>query len=339
MKDLSKKEATQDVVLMVKTFEKVKGWRLYLELLKWVFTGLFMGTSDAVPGYSGGTTLALIGFFKRLVLIAKSVFVPEPGLTRLKALVFMIPFGCGWMAGVFGFAKLTEFMVDHGCGLELIFFFSFFIMFAIPVFLKSEDPKLRVKDRTRNRRWIFFIVGLLIVTGVAVAIFFATNGAHWTPTEVTVSNEKHFDIAHKWWKLILVAYFAGIITITPGGSGAIVQLLSGEYEDIHWRIMAHPGSNFGGLVIFAISTFSGMVTAVFAFSWIIKRYASDLAALSFGMLVSSIVAVFLVPEKAVWDELYNWRHILGVIAAACSAIAVGLTIHYVVNRKHKKIRH
>lgn len=30
--------------------------------------------------------------------------------------------------------------------------------------------------------------------------------------------------------------------------------------------MAHPVDNFGGLVTFALATFSGMVTAVFAFS-------------------------------------------------------------------------
>lgn len=30
--------------------------------------------------------------------------------------------------------------------------------------------------------------------------------------------------------------------------------------------MAHPISNIGGLATFAISTFAGMVTAVFAFS-------------------------------------------------------------------------
>lgn len=56
------------------------------------------------------------------------------------------------MAGVFGFAKLTEFLVDHGAGLELIFFFAFFIAFAIPVFLKSENPHLRGDYAHKGRR-------------------------------------------------------------------------------------------------------------------------------------------------------------------------------------------
>lgn len=329
---------TQDVVLMVQTFEKAKGPRLYLELLKWIFTGMFMGTSDAVPGYSGGTTLALLGFFKRLIFISKSVFIPEKGLTRLKALVFMVPFGMGWIAGVFGFAKLTEFMVEKGCGLELIFFFATFIAFAIPVFLKSENPQLRHRDKHLKRRWIVFAIGLILVVTIALLTFFLTDGAPWTKNENPQVDDKHFNYKGDWWKLILVSYFAGIITITPGGSGAIVQLLSGMYKEIHWKIMAHPIDNFGGLVTFALATFSGMVTAVFAFSWILKRFSTDLAAFSFGMLIASISAVFLVPQKEVWDELHQWKHIGGVIAASVLAFGAGWTINYVGQRRHQKLR-
>lgn len=334
MKPRINEDQTQDVVLMVRTFEKAKGWRLYIELAKWIFTGLFMGTSDAVPGYSGGTTLALLGFFKRLVLIAKSVFVPEPGLTRLKALLFMLPFAAGWMGGVFGFAKLTEFLVEHGCGLELIFFFSFFIAFAIPVFLKSEKPHLRNRDKQVKRRWALFILGLLIVIGVALWTFFGTEGAPWSK-DVKKEDVNKFDYSSNWWKLILVAYFAGLVSIIPGGSGAIIQLLSGMYEDIHWKIMAHPISNIGGLATFAISTFAGMVTAVFAFSWLLKKHETDLAAFSFGMLIASIGAVYLVPERGVWQELHSWKHIVGITAAATLAVGAGITINLVVKQKHK----
>lgn len=329
-------DKTQDVVLMVKTFEQAKGWRLYIELLKWIFTGMFMGTSDAVPGYSGGTTLALLGFFKRLVLIAKSVFIPEPGITRIKALLFMLPFAVGWMAGVFGFAKLTEFMVEHGCGLELIFFFSFFIAFAIPVFLKSENPHLKNRDKQVKWRWMLFVAGIVVVIGVALWTFFGTEGAPWSK-DVKREDVDKFNYSSEWWKLILVAYFAGLVSIIPGGSGAIIQLLSGMYEDIHWKIMAHPINNMAGLATFAISTFAGMVTAVFAFSWLLKKHETDLAAFSFGMLIASIGAVYLVPERTVWNELNSWKHIIGVIGAAGIAAGAGISINIVVNRKHKKI--
>ena len=54
-----------------------------------------MGTSDAVPGYAGGTTLSLLGFYQKIILMAKSMFFPEEGITRIRAFLFMLPFGIG----------------------------------------------------------------------------------------------------------------------------------------------------------------------------------------------------------------------------------------------------
>ncbi len=33
-----------------------------------------MGLSDAIPGYSGGTTMSIIGFFEKLVYKVKNIF-------------------------------------------------------------------------------------------------------------------------------------------------------------------------------------------------------------------------------------------------------------------------
>ena len=36
-----------------------------------------MGVSDGIPGYSGGTTLNIIGFYKDLVSNVKLIFKPD----------------------------------------------------------------------------------------------------------------------------------------------------------------------------------------------------------------------------------------------------------------------
>ena len=294
-----------------------------------------MGTSDAIPGYSGGTTLALLGFFKRLVLIAKSVFVPEPGITRLKALTFMLPFGAGWMTGVFGFAKLTEYMAEHGLGLELIFFFSAFITFAIPVFLKSEDPQLHVKDKRQWLRWMFLLTGFLVVIGMGIWTLVADEGVEF---QVHKNMTTKFDMAHEWWKLCFVAFGAGAVTLIPGGSGAIVQLLSGFYPKIHWIIMGHPGENFGALAAFAASTFCGMLMMVFLFSWIFKHWEKELAAGSFGMLLASIVTVLLIPKTDIWGNLHHWSHIVGIIVAWFLGLTTAMTIQIIIKKSHNPIK-
>lgn len=343
-------EKTNEVLALVNTFSQLSGLRFFLELLKWVFTGMFMGASDAIPGYSGGTTLALLGFFKRLIFISKSVFIPEKGLTRLRALAFMLPFGIGWIGGVFGIAKLTEFLAGHGMGLELMFFFSAFITFAIPIFIKSENPKLHVKDKTLWRRWAYFLVGFCVVLGLAIFTF-KRGGVpfHGTGKGEDKSSEDvptTFNLKHEWWQLVLVAYGAGMVTLIPGGSGAIVQLLAGFYGKIHWVIMAHAFDspiNIAGLAVFAGSTFVGMVTMVFIFSWLFKHRENDLAALSFGMLIVSIVAILIVPEKSLWNGFtrdkyhgFPWHDVtvpMAWILGLSAALGVQLFIKFAHRRQ------
>lgn len=333
------------LIELVDSFKKLSGLKLFKELLKWVFTGIFMGASDAIPGYSGGTTLALVGFFKRLILIAKSVFVPEEGLTRKKALAFMLPFSFGWILGIFGFAKLTEFLAHHGLGLELICFFAFFVLFAIPVFLRGSDPGLWGESgkKSPGRKWriALAVLGFIVVLTIALIMRFVRGGAPFHGHEVANASNS-FDIKNEWWKLILVAYGAGCVTIMPGGSGALIQLLANFYAVIHWDIMANVTSswvNFGGLLIFGTFSFAGMVTMIFVFSWLIKNYEQWLTAVSFGMLIASFFAILIVVRKSdSWEHITDWRHLLGAILACVLGTSTAFIIKWQVDLHIKKTR-
>ena len=83
------------VANMSEKFSNATGIELVTETAKYVCVGIFMGSSDAIPGYSGATTLALIGYFKTLMLLARSVFIPEKGITRFRALLLIMPFVVG----------------------------------------------------------------------------------------------------------------------------------------------------------------------------------------------------------------------------------------------------
>ena len=333
-----KNEETVEIELLVSSISSKKGWSKIRELFKWILTGIFMGSSDAVPGYSGGTTLALLGFFKRLIIVAKSVFVPQKGITRLQAISFMLPFGIGWICGVFGIAKLTEFIASKGFGLELFFFFSFFVMFAIPIFLRSirrnENSNKDILNKKKNV--IIISIAVLIMFSIAVVVLVVNDGVGLNITKVT---NKEFDFKD-WWGLILVAYGAGLVTVIPGGSGAIIQLLSGFYEKIHWTIMANPttGLNFLALIIFATSTLLGMITMVFILTWFLKKKERQLEMFSLGMLLASPIVLLVIPEHKLWDEAGEWEHILGLIIASILGMSFALSIYFYTKKcENKKI--
>ncbi len=352
----NKVHTDEEIVELVNTFKSKSKKDAVKEGAKWISTGVFMGSSDAIPGYSGGTTLALLGFFKKLVLVSKSVFVPEPGLTRIKALLFMVPFLCGWIAGVFGFAKITEFMSQHNMGLELVFFFSGFILFAIPVFMRSEKPplfKVVPKGHELDRRmprpkmtykWLIVLIGIVLVLGVAIAVKVWRGGIDLNEASTHIGNAKgnvyNLGLSLNWLKLIGVAFLAGFISLIPGGSGALIQLLTGEYQNIHWKIMAHANQNIGPLFMFAFFTFLGMLSMVFIMAWGLKKHEPNLAALSFGMLIASVAAVLIVPDSKMYAKLADSKHIIGIIVAAVAGIGLASAINLYTSSKirQKKLR-
>lgn len=311
----------------VLSFSSKKGKARFLELLKWIFTGIFMGTSDAIPGYSGGTTLALIGFFKRLVLISKCVFVPQFGIKRMQALIFLIPFAVGWVIGVFGIAKATEALASAGMGLELLFFFSSFVVFAIPIYLRTmkRDSVISRREISKKITVPIAIFGFVLILGAALTVLLVDGGAPFHGIDET-KQEHVFDLS-LWWKLALVAFAAGMITLLPGGSGAIIQLLSGMYDKIHWTIMANVTENIWALAIFATFTFLGMVSMIFIMSWFLAKRERELEFLSLGMLLASPIAILVIPEPSLWDNFQDTNHIIGVVGAVILGSGFGLSIN------------
>ena len=343
---------TKSVVIEInETFKNATGVELVLETSKYVCIGVFMGSSDAIPGYSGATTLALLGYFKTLMLLARSIFIPEKGITRLRAFILLMPFAVGWLLGIFGFAHLTEWMSIHGMGLELMFFFSAFVLVSTPIFLLREKPgliqrqegkRLKVKFSTK---WLWFLVGFVTILTSAIVVLVVKGGFDVNHDGKNNHLGTHYKLGNLGWLSLLgIAMLAGAVTLIPGGSGAIIQLLGSKYDKIHWIMLTHVEENIAGLAIYTLATFTGMILTVFLIGWWLKRHQRSLAAFSFGMLLASVPAILLVPNPSSWAVLANgWHHIVGVVIAALSGLGAGITVyllakHASAKRKMAKIK-
>ncbi len=347
-----------ELIEVVSTFSQATGLQLGKELAKWIAVGSFMGASDAIPGYCGGTSMALLGVFKKLVMLTKSIFVPEVGITRLKAFLFMLPFGIGWILGVYGIAKGTEFLADkRNLGLELLFFFSTFVLFSIPMFIQGEKPEIGLRPKKRKHLWIrrtVFIMGFALMIGLACWIKFGPEGGIHFGDESKKGD--HLGVWHPTatnvFTLMAVAFIGGIFTITPGGSGAIIQLLfQGDengyrmYQTIHWKIMANfhggHGSNLLGLLIFATFTMLGMITMIFLFAWLFKKHKRTFAAAAFGMMIASSISLLIIPHANLWRNLSSSHthyigHRIGIAASIIMAMICSLSLHFYTKHQNKQ---
>ncbi len=347
----------EELTEVVSSFSQATGIHFVKELTKWVAIGSFMGASDAIPGYCGGTSMALLGVFKKLVLLTKSIFIPEKGITRMKSFLFMLPFGIGWILGVYGIAKGTEFLADKkNLGLELLFFFSIFVFFSIPTFIHGEKPEIGIKPKKRKNLWtrrFVFVMGFSLMLGLAFWVKFGHDGIHFGDKDSHDINDMVWQLNTKnILTLMGVAFLGGIFTITPGGSGAIIQLLfKGDepglqmYQTIHWKIMANfhggHGSNLLGLFIFAGFTMIGMISMIFLFAWLFKKHKRTFAAAALGMMIASSISLLIIPHNNLWMNLSSSNthyigHRIGIAIAVISAMLCSLSLHFYTKNKSKQ---
>lgn len=62
-----------------------------------LYRGLIMGTSDVIPGVSGGTIAVLLGIYDRLIAAINGIFTKD----WKKHFGFLIPLGIGIVTAIF----------------------------------------------------------------------------------------------------------------------------------------------------------------------------------------------------------------------------------------------
>src|SRR5699024_12257851 len=79
--------------------------------MKWrnVYRGFFIGTSDIVPGVSGGTIAVLLGIYDQLIAAITGLFSKE----WKKHIGFLLPLVIGAGLAIFSFSHLMEWLLTY----------------------------------------------------------------------------------------------------------------------------------------------------------------------------------------------------------------------------------
>ena len=137
-----------------------------------------MGISDGIPGYSGGTTLSIIGFYDDLIRNIKLIFKPDVKKYFWKYLLWFLPFLVAWIAMMLGFSKLVSAASDNQHAIILVFLFGFFALFSVPIFYiknKQDLPnyktffaEVKKKEYKARIKLIFILAGFVILIAFAL---------------------------------------------------------------------------------------------------------------------------------------------------------------------------
>lgn len=307
--------------------------------IKRMIFGFLMGISDAIPGYSGGTTLTLLNFYDNLVENTKGVFKSQLNTKRWQHFLWILPFFIFWAI----FFILVNFAVKEisKANFEdfLVVLFASFAISCIPIFVLVNKPKVFCKKNWKPT--IAFIIGFLLILIISLIIFFLKLNE----TDNTLTS---YSSILELWKanpgrsatFIFSALIGGFFLLIPGISGSMAVYLFNEYWTLN-SLITNPfaNGNIAFLLLFAVMLIIGVICSVIFSSWMIKKYHDIFYGLAFGMVAVSFIAILLISPISTWEWSENVNLHIGLICLAV-IIAIGINIIFILIylRKHKTLK-
>ena len=333
------------------------GWNKWKVLLRNALFGIFMGVSDGIPGYSGGTTLNIIGFYKDLVSNVKLIFKPDVKKYFWKYLIWVIPFVVAWLAIMIGFSFLVDFVGDNNQGVILVFLFGFFALFAIPLFyISNKDKCFDFKDflsKSKNRDkstiivWILMISAFLIITAIGIIARFVAkteivdeSGLTKTIHGVTFYKNANIDPnsflsgdpVSTVLPLLVLSVASGFVVLIPGISGSLVLYMGNWYPKISMMISNVVSGEFIGesmpyLIVVAAGLILGIILSSFVINYLMNKFEKYFYIASLGFVAGSFVSIFVSLSSYDYSFLSSNSTTLGL---SISMIPIALIVNILI---------
>lgn len=231
--------------------------------------GFAIGTSDIVPGVSGGTIAVVLGIYRNLVDALKSfswawlkavLSLKWRAALGLPDFQFLIPLGLGIIAAVLFFTQIVILS-------DLLKIYPT-IIYSIFFGLVSGSTIVILRE---VQVWFWKDIIVPIILGLMIGLFILTAVPNSTPEDS--------------WFLFLSGLIAGSAMITPGISGAFVLIILGKYtfildalNDFQWLT----------LLPFCLGVATALIFFVRLISLLLEKYENKALALISGFLGASL---------------------------------------------------
>ncbi|EKI2440963.1 DUF368 domain-containing protein [Staphylococcus aureus] len=248
-----------------------------MQQFKWIniLKGFAMGTSDLVPGVSGGTIALLLGIYNQFIASISGIFSRRfwPSFT------FLIPIIIGMLLAMGSLSNLFNYLLSQH-HIPTMFFFGGLIIGIVPYLLKISN----YKTSFTTKHYMMVIAGIAIL----IVITLMNNGDKHAGETLTLSTS-----------LIIKYFIAGMCAssamLLPGISGSFMLLVFGVYGTVMLAISEVVKLNFAGLPILLAVGF-GVLAGFFISSKIIQYFLTHHKLMTFaliiGFVVGSLFAVF-----------------------------------------------
>ncbi|AVT23543.1 DUF368 domain-containing protein [Staphylococcus aureus] len=248
-----------------------------MQQFKWIniLKGFAMGTSDLVPGVSGGTIALLLGIYNQFIASISGIFSRRfwPSFT------FLIPIIIGILLAMGSLSNLFNYLLSQH-HIPTMFFFGGLIIGIVPYLLKISN----YKTSFTTKHYMMVIAGIAIL----IVITLMNNGDKHAGETLTLSTG-----------LIIKYFIAGMCAssamLLPGISGSFMLLVFGVYGTVMLAISEVVKLNFTGLPILLAVGFgvlAGFIISSKIIQYFLTHHKLMTFALIIGFVVGSLFAVF-----------------------------------------------
>lgn len=248
-----------------------------MQQFKWIniLKGFAMGTSDLVPGVSGGTIALLLGIYNQFISSISGIFSRRfwPSFT------FLIPIIIGMLLAMGSLSNLFNYLLSQH-HIPTMFFFDGLIIGIVPYLLKISN----YKTSFTTKHYMMVIAGIAIL----IVITLMNNGDKHAGETLTLSTS-----------LIIKYFIAGMCAssamLLPGISGSFMLLVFGVYGTVMLAISEVVKLNFTGLPILLAVGFgvlAGFIISSKIIQYFLTHHKLMTFALIIGFVVGSLFAVF-----------------------------------------------
>lgn len=248
-----------------------------MQQFKWIniLKGFAMGTSDLVPGVSGGTIALLLGIYNQFIASISGIFSRRfwPSFT------FLIPIIIGMLLAMGSLSNLFNYLLSQH-HIPTMFFFGGLIIGIVPYLLKISN----YKTSFTTKHYMTVIAGIAIL----IVITLMNTGDKHAGETLTLSTG-----------LIIKYFIAGMCAssamLLPGISGSFMLLVFGVYGTVMLAISEVVKLNFTGLPILLAVGFgvlAGFIISSKIIQYFLTHHKLMTFALIIGFVVGSLFAVF-----------------------------------------------
>src|SRR5699024_3168646 len=176
-----------------------------------IYRGIMMGSSDLIPGVSGGTIAVLLGIYDDFIAAINGIFSKK----WRKHFTFLFPLGIGIVIAIVLLSRVMDWLLAFYPG-PTYFFFLGLIIGVLPLLFREAEAKTTFTFS----HYVLVVIGMAVVGSL---LFIQDIGQNETVSNLTLIT---------YLLLFISGILASAAMILPGVSGSMVFLVLGVYPTV-----------------------------------------------------------------------------------------------------------